>query len=116
MKFHPASTPPVTGPVVTGRNSEVSTPTSFDPAKAYEDSYQPAAFQIAWPIVQKSLEQFLSGARFGRNISFGGPRIASALRLKQSLLPIFDYAGGRLVVYEMRSNNQHKRGRAEDWH
>src|SRR5262249_31212159 len=68
MKFHPASKPPVTGPVVTGRNGEVSTPTSFDPAKASEDSYQTAAFQIAGPIVQKSLEQFLSGARFGRGV------------------------------------------------
>ncbi len=68
MKFHPASKPPVTGPVVTGRNGEVSTPTSFDPAKASEDSYQTAAFQIAGPIVQKSLEQFLSGARFGRGL------------------------------------------------
>jgi hypothetical protein len=58
----------VTGPVVTGRNGEVSTPTSFDPAKASEDSYQTAAFQIAGPIVQKSLEQFLSGARFGREV------------------------------------------------
>jgi hypothetical protein len=66
MKFHSASKPPVTGPVVTGRNGEVSTPTSLDPAKPSEDSYQTAAFQTAGPIVQKSLEQFLSGARFGR--------------------------------------------------
>ena len=78
MKFHPASKPPVTGPVVTGRNSEVSTPTSFDPAKASEDGYQTAAFQIAGPIVQKSLEQFLSCISPATIIHTTDARIAAA--------------------------------------
>jgi len=40
MKFHPVLEAPVTGPVVTGHNGEVSAPTCFDPAEASEDSCQ----------------------------------------------------------------------------
>jgi hypothetical protein len=50
----------VTGPVVTGHGGEVSTPTSLDPTKAFEDSCHATAFRIARPILRKALEMFLS--------------------------------------------------------
>jgi hypothetical protein len=36
MKLHPALKALVTGPVITGHKGEVSTPTSFDLAKAFK--------------------------------------------------------------------------------
>ena len=52
--------PPATGPVITGNKGEVSTPTSFDPAKAFYDSCHATAFQIARLMLRKALEWFLS--------------------------------------------------------
>jgi len=40
MKFHQTSKSPATGPVITGHKDEVSTPTSFDPDKAFKNSCQ----------------------------------------------------------------------------
>jgi len=36
MELHLALKSPATGPVITGHKGEVSTPTSFDPAKAFK--------------------------------------------------------------------------------
>jgi len=60
MKLHLALKSPATGPVITGHKSEVSTPTSFDPAKAFNDRCHATAFQIARVMLRKALERFLS--------------------------------------------------------
>jgi hypothetical protein len=60
MKLHLALKFPATGPVITGHKGEVSTPTSFDPAKAFYDSCHATAFQIARLMLRKALERFLS--------------------------------------------------------
>src|SRR6266508_3951028 len=60
MKLHLAPKSPATGPVITGHKGGVSTPTSFDPAKAFYDRCHATAFQIARLMLRKALERFLS--------------------------------------------------------
>jgi hypothetical protein len=59
MKSHRASKSPATGPV-TGHSSEVSTPTSVDPAKVHETGADRHGFPNRKAIVDKALEGFLS--------------------------------------------------------
>jgi hypothetical protein len=59
MKSHHASKSSAAGPV-TGHSSEVSTPTSVDPAKVPETGADRHGFPNRKAIVDKALEQFLS--------------------------------------------------------